>query len=213
MAANNNFGNALTQAQSDIVTAQSSATTALLSWNALSVSLLQHKEHGFGIGEVSMRDNNTATTISNINTWTVCNPGSSLEQLGGEDAGTWWTLNSDSGTRVGAKHVGSTYTTLCHLGCTFSFLTANNNVNLQFAIVVNPTFNVNEELTSANELDNSIIHLTAKTAGHWNSSAIHCMTSLSQNDVVYLLVRNDSSATTITICDVNLFGVRMWPGS
>jgi hypothetical protein len=148
------------------------------------------------MGEIAITDNAVATTITTIDTWTVIRPGWDLTTSIDFDEPSDGSLRY-TGTRTGHTHIG----------CTISCSSAGPNEILQFVIVKNATVNGNDEYVSGTILDWGTVEIKNGGVGDANSTAIHVMTDMTENDTLSLFVQNNSTTGNVTALYANLFAM------
>lgn len=97
---------------------------------------------------------------------------------------------------------------ITHCGTTFSFTPGTNNSDYIFGVVVNGTFDGNNEMTAGTVEVGSKVHITSRNAGDYGSTANHYMLNgLTQNDVITLVVKGVGHSNNFDVANVNMFAV------
>lgn len=152
------------------------------------------------MGEIYLDANSTATTITTTQTYTKVAPGAWA-------AGTSKNFDMPSDGRL--RYIGKSKIHV-HLGCTMSMQSASGaNKVFRAVLYKNGTVNVNNEYTGGTQLNAGIIENTLATASVSQSTAIHVMTTMVENDYIELGIANWTDAVDATITFANLFLVAM----
>lgn len=153
------------------------------------------------MGEISLTDNATATTITTTDTATRFDETTALN--------TGMDFDSPSAGRL--RYTGA-LTGHFHMGCTMSAKGAGANDVMEAVIIKNATVNGSGEYSTGTILSHGKITQKLGPAGDVGSTAIHVMAELAQNDYIELFILNTSDTDDITIVDMNLFAVALTQG-
>lgn len=144
------------------------------------------------------------TTLTTSDTWTRVQLGTVITQGPGSANFT----PDGSNTYAAFKFIGSTHSMITHCGTTFSFTPGTNNSDYIFGVVVNGTFDGNNEMTAGTVEVGSKVHITSRNAGDYGSTANHYMLNgLTQNDVITLVVKGVGHSNNFDVANVNMFAV------
>ena len=144
------------------------------------------------MGDIYWENNATATSISTGGVFVKASVGTGLTILNVDSLGSW-SLNGVenrlqyTGTMGGFGHVGSTLSISGGNGQIYQAYLAKNGTKIPGSLI---------EFSTANA--------TAET-----STAIHCMTNITQNDFLELWITNTASADTVIVLHANIFCMLM----
>jgi hypothetical protein len=148
--------------------------------------------------------NHPSTTISNSDTWTRVNLGTTITQGVGSSN---FTPNSTSNF-CELKFIGATHTNLTSCNITFSFSPDVSHSDYIFGIVVNGTFNGSQELTAGVVIPQSLVFCTCRDSGDFGSTSLqYTLTGMSANDVHTFVARADGHTNNFNIANINMFAM------
>lgn len=140
----------------------------------------------YPMGEFYMEGNAVATTIAATSTY--------YKALGTTTLSSSYKMDNNSVSNR-LRYTG-TSTKMFHVACTFSLISSGSNQEIKAKVYKNGV-----------PLNNSVVHCKLGGSGDHTSTAIHVMVSLAQNDYLELYVSNLTSTNSITITDMNFFGM------
>lgn len=138
------------------------------------------------MGEVYMVGNATATTITNTAKYFKV-------------AGTTIIGNNkgfDNGGVSNCLRYTGAITRMFHVAVSFSFSTASNSQNVEFAVFKNGV-----------RIDSSVQETKTGTAGDVQSTALHVVATLDIYDCLEVFCRNLSTASNVTVKNLNFFAM------
>lgn len=139
------------------------------------------------MGEVSMTGNASGTTIAVQNTY---------YKVAGTTSFSSESYNfSNGGTSNRLTYTGASQK-MFHIACTLSISAAQSNQVIKAVLYKN-----------GSPLSAGIVQTKLGGTGDVTSTAIHVMTSLSQNDYLELYITNTSGTYALTITDMNMFAM------
>lgn len=156
-----------------------------------SVALVDSSGNSYGsllseMGEISQQGNASATVITNTSDFFLVNfSGTTLETAHGFDSPVSGRLRY---TGTSTRHF--------HVACTLSAVPANANRTLYFRVAINGT-----------TMPASEVRQRHSTSTDEQSTAIHVIAHMSQNDYLELYVRNVTGADNATVSCANVFAL------
>lgn len=145
------------------------------------------------MGEIYMQGNSTATTIGTA--------GSYVKALGTSTL-TPESHHFDMPSNNRLRYTG-TKTKMFHVAFTISYkISSGNNQEVRMKIYKN-----------GSDITASLIKDTMRNSSDVNSSAIHVMVSMAQNDYLELYLTNQTSTNGIIVDTMNLFAMGVSQGS
>ena len=140
-----------------------------------------------GHGEISITSS-AETSIAAVDTWY---PASGTYALSAN------AMNWDMNTNGQLRYTGAA-DRVVHIAASFSMTAAGNNKNLSLAVAKNGTV-----------LTPSIVNRQISTGADEGTGAVHAFTSVSTNDYLTVVVRNNTDSVNATLTTVNLFAMDM----
>ena len=140
-----------------------------------------------GHGEIYV-SSSSATTISTADTWTEVSGTFTLSSP---------AMNWDMNTNGQLRYTGAA-DRVCHIAASFSMTAAGNNKNISLGVAKNGTV-----------LTPSIVNRQIGTGADEGTGAMHAFTTMTTNDYLSVVVRNNTDTTNVTLTTVNLFSMDM----
>ena len=139
------------------------------------------------MGEVYMVGNATATTIASTANY--------VKVAGTTIIGNNMGFDNGGGISNRLRYTGAV-TRMFHVAVSFSFSTASNSQNVEFAVFKNGV-----------RIDSSVQETKTGTAGDVQSTALHVVATLATNDYLEVFCRNLSTASNVTVKNLNFFAM------
>lgn len=139
------------------------------------------------MGEVYMVGNTTATAITNTANY--------FKVAGTTIIGNNMGFDNGGGISNRLRYTGAV-TRMFHIAVSFSFSTASNSQNVEFAVAKNGV-----------RIDSSVQETKTGTAGDVQSTALHVVATLATNDYLEVFCRNLSTASNVTVKNLNFFAM------
>ena len=182
-------------ASSLVLDIRDSSNTDLFNVDATDgVTVSSDFRYGKGCAEFYAEANVSGTTTTLAGTWYKVNFGTATA-FEGQAIG----FTVDTTTNVGRITYNGTRNRIAHLGVTVSFESDTNNVLVEFEVFKNGV-----------GLPQSHVKMFyGNGVGKFESTAIHAMPTMSQNDYIELYVKSDTAGAILTIEECNIFALAL----